>query len=352
MEHFDVLIVGAGLSGIGAGAHLRMNCPGKTFAIFEGRGAMGGTWDLFRYPGVRSDSDMYTLGYRFRPWTDPKAIADGPAILNYIRETSAAYDLDKEIRYNRRVRRAEWSSKDAKWTVEVETGPRVNSPHVSKGSVNPKEPEPNGNDVATQAEIRPVGSVPLDNETTSQSPEAANPETIHFTCNFLYLCTGYYDYTAGYTPAWPGFDNYKGIVVHPQKWPEDLNYAGKNVLVIGSGATAVTLVPCRRVFVNDAAVLFEKLYRHRADARGSRDREALLHVLNYFLSGSCERFRFGIRRKRRSGFRCLRSGSGGRCRSRLRPAQRRTADRHGRSGRSCDCGAGAAVLHVREELAP
>ena len=243
MEHFDVLIVGAGLSGIGAGAHLRMNCPGKTFAIFEGRGAMGGTWDLFRYPGVRSDSDMYTLGYRFRPWTDPKAIADGPAILNYIRETSAAYDLDKEIRYNRRVRRAEWSSKDAKWTVEVETGPRVNSPHVSKGSVNPKEPEPNGNDVATQAEIRPVGSVPLDNETTSQSPEAANPETIHFTCNFLYLCTGYYDYTAGYTPAWPGFDNYKGIVVHPQKWPEDLNYAGKNVLVIGSGATAVTLVP-------------------------------------------------------------------------------------------------------------
>ena len=122
MEHFDVLIVGAGLSGIGAGAHLRMNCPGKTFAILEGRDAMGGTWDLFRYPGVRSDSDMYTLGYRFRPWTDPKAIADGPAILKYIRETSAVYDLDKDIRYNHRVRRAEWSSRESRWTVEVEIG--------------------------------------------------------------------------------------------------------------------------------------------------------------------------------------------------------------------------------------
>ena len=120
MEHFDVLIIGAGLSGIGAGARLKMDCPGKSFAILEGREAMGGTWDLFRYPGVRSDSDMYTLGYRFRPWRDAKAIADGPAILNYIRETSRDYDLDKEIRYGHRVKRAEWNSDTAKWTVEVQ----------------------------------------------------------------------------------------------------------------------------------------------------------------------------------------------------------------------------------------
>ena len=143
MEHFDVLIVGAGLSGIGAGAHLRMECPDKTFAILEGREAMGGTWDLFRYPGVRSDSDMYTLGYSFKPWSDPKAIADGPSILEYIRATSEEFDLNKEIRYGRRVTRAEWSSEKAIWTVTVSSpsvsilhvsSPRVSSPHVSKGS--------------------------------------------------------------------------------------------------------------------------------------------------------------------------------------------------------------------------
>jgi len=199
MEHFDVLIVGAGLSGIGAGAHLRMRCPGKSFVILEGREAMGGTWDLFRYPGVRSDSDMYTLGYRFRPWRDAKAIADGPAILEYIRETAAEFHLDKEIRYGHRVRRAEWSSAEARWTVDV------------------------------------VRSFP-------QSRKDAE-ETVHFTCNFLYLCTGYYDYEAGYTPEWPGFGKYKGTVIHPQKWPEDFDYSGENILVIGSGATAVTLVP-------------------------------------------------------------------------------------------------------------
>src|SRR5688572_16130768 len=211
MDHFDVLIIGAGLSGIGAGAHLRVQCPGKTFAILEGRSTMGGTWDLFRYPGVRSDSDMYTLGYRFRPWSDPKAIADGPAILNYIRETSAEYDLDKEIRYNHRVRRAEWSSEKAMWVVDTETGP--------SGSM-------------------PVGPMGL-----PQGREEAKPGIIHFTCNFLYLCTGYYDYESGYTPDWPGFSNFKGTIVHPQKWPEDLDYSGKRVIVIGSGATAVTLVP-------------------------------------------------------------------------------------------------------------
>ena len=211
MEHFDVLVIGAGLSGIGAAAHLRMNCPNKTFAIFEGRGSMGGTWDLFRYPGVRSDSDMFTLGYRFKPWSDPKAIADGPAILNYIRETAAGYDLDKDIRYNHRVRRAEWSSKSACWTVEAET--------------------------------RAVASVPNGAKDLPQNLKDPKPEIVHFTCGFLYLCTGYYDYDEGYTPEWHDFDKYTGTIIHPQKWPEGLDYSGKRVIVIGSGATAVTLVP-------------------------------------------------------------------------------------------------------------
>jgi monooxygenase len=193
MEHVDVLIVGAGLSGVGAGCHLTRRCPEKSFVILEGRERMGGTWDLFRYPGVRSDSDMYTLGYSFRPWRDAKAIADGPDILNYIRDTAAEFGVDKKIRYGHRVRRATWSSEDALWTVEAETG-------GEKGLVR-------------------------------------------FTCNFLYTCTGYYDYASGYTPEWPGVERFRGRVVHPQKWPEDLDYEGKRVVVIGSGATAVTLVP-------------------------------------------------------------------------------------------------------------
>jgi monooxygenase len=219
MEHFDVLIIGAGLSGIGAGAHLRMQCPDKSFAITEGRSAMGGTWDLFRYPGVRSDSDMYTLGYRFRPWTDPKAIAGGPAILKYIRETSAYYDLDKEIRYNHRVRHAEWSTQDARWTVEVESSPG------NAGDPACMSAEHENGDGQLADRRAPVTSATI------------------FTCNFLYLCTGYYDYESGYTPEWPGFENFKGIIIHPQKWPEELDYTGKRVLVIGSGATAVTVVP-------------------------------------------------------------------------------------------------------------
>jgi monooxygenase len=193
MEHVDVLIVGAGLSGVGAACHLRRRLPEKSFVILEGRDAMGGTWDLFRYPGVRSDSDMYTLGYSFRPWRDAKAIADGSAILNYIRETAAEFGIDRMIRYGHRVRRASWSSDDARWTVEAEAGPEKTA--------------------------------------------------VRLTCNFLYLCTGYYDYEGGYTPDWPGVGRFGGRVVHPQKWPEDLDYAGKRVVVIGSGATAVTLVP-------------------------------------------------------------------------------------------------------------
>ncbi|HVG39746.1 MAG TPA: NAD(P)/FAD-dependent oxidoreductase [Pyrinomonadaceae bacterium] len=193
MEHFDVLIVGAGLSGIGAACHLRRKCPGKRFAILEGRDAMGGTWDLFRYPGVRSDSDMYTLGYSFRPWGNAKAIADGPAILDYIRETAAQYGIDREICYGHRVRRAAWSLADAAWTVEAEIG--------------------------------------------------TEKKVVRFKCNFLYICTGYYDYENGYTPEWPGVERFGGVIVHPQRWPPDLDYANKRVVVIGSGATAITLVP-------------------------------------------------------------------------------------------------------------
>ena len=191
MEHFDVVIVGAGLSGIGAAAHLKVECPEKSFMILEGRAASGGTWDLFRYPGIRSDSDMFTLGYRFRPWTDPKAIADGAAILEYIRETADEYEISEKIRCNTRVRNASWLSDEALWTVEAET----------------------------------------------------ENSTVHFTCNFLYLCTGYYDYESGYTPEWADMNRFRGRIVHPQKWTEDIDYAGKRVVVIGSGATAVTLVP-------------------------------------------------------------------------------------------------------------
>ncbi|WP_342725086.1 NAD(P)/FAD-dependent oxidoreductase [Bradyrhizobium sp. B097] len=191
--HFDVLIVGAGLSGIGAGYHLQTNCPDRSYAILEGRDCIGGTWDLFRYPGIRSDSDMYTLGYSFRPWTEPKAIADGPSILNYVRETARMYGIDKNIRFNHRVVRADWSSADSQWTVEVERGPE---------------------------------------------------KTIErLTCSFLFMCSGYYKYEHGYTPDFPGIADFAGRVVHPQKWTDDIDYAGKNVVVIGSGATAVTLVP-------------------------------------------------------------------------------------------------------------
>jgi cation diffusion facilitator CzcD-associated flavoprotein CzcO len=209
MEHFDVIIVGAGLSGVGAACHLRQRQPRKSFAILEGRAAMGGTWDLFRYPGVRSDSDMYTLGYRFRPWRDAKAIADAPSILNYIRDTAAEFGVDKEIRYGHRVKHASWSTADALWTIEADTG-------------------------EADTELPP-----------KQNPDhEGGPENVaQFTCNFLYLCTGYYDYAAGYTPDWPGVKSFRGQIIHPQKWPDDLDYEGKRVVVIGSGATAVTLVP-------------------------------------------------------------------------------------------------------------
>ena len=193
LEHVDVLIVGAGLSGIGAGHHLQENCPGKTYAILEGREAIGGTWDLFRYPGIRSDSDMYTLGYAFKPWEAAKSIADGPSILDYVRRTAADNGIEQHIRFNHKVRRAEWSTPDGSWTV--------------------------------QAERTDTG------------------ETVHLSCGFLFMCSGYYSYDEGYTPDFKGTERFAGRIVHPQQWTEDIDYAGKRVVVVGSGATAVTLVP-------------------------------------------------------------------------------------------------------------
>lgn len=193
MEHFDILIVGAGLSGIAAARHLQMRCPKSRFVVLERRDALGGTWDLFRYPGIRSDSDMYTLGFTFRPWQDPKAIADGPAILNYLRETALDYGIDRAIRFSHHVKRALWSSDDARWLIEAERG--------------------------------------------------SDGQPVAFTCNFLFLCSGYYNYEHGYEPDFPGAGNFEGRIVHPQKWTEDIDYKDKKVVVIGSGATAVTLVP-------------------------------------------------------------------------------------------------------------
>jgi monooxygenase len=192
-EHIDVLIVGAGLAGISAAYYMQTRCPTKRFTILEGRATLGGTWDLFRYPGVRSDSHMHTFGYSFRPWQEAKAITDGPSILKYIQETAEEYGIDRKIRFGHQVRRATWSSTDSTWTVEAERGP--------------------------------------------------DKQIVVFTCNFLYMCSGYYDYASGYTPEWAGVERFAGRIVHPQKWPDDLDYTGKRVIVIGSGATAVTLIP-------------------------------------------------------------------------------------------------------------
>ncbi|HEY1687324.1 MAG TPA: cytochrome P450 [Solirubrobacteraceae bacterium] len=193
VEHADVLIVGAGLSGIGAACHLRRNCPGKSLAILEAREAIGGTWDLFRYPGIRSDSDMFTLGYSFKPWQQEQSIADGASILEYVQQTAREHGVERQVRFGHRVLRASWSSAQARWTVEAQRG--------------------------EQGEI------------------------VRFTCGFLYNCTGYYRYDEGYAPRFPGIERFAGRVVHPQHWPEDLDWDGQRVVVIGSGATAVTLVP-------------------------------------------------------------------------------------------------------------
>ena len=193
MNHFDVVIVGAGLSGIGAARQLQDKCRGKTFAILEGRETIGGTWDLFRYPGVRSDSDMYTMGYDSKPWLNPKAIADGPSILEYVKEAATERGLVEHIHFGHKVTAADWSSDHARWTIEAD---RTNG--------------------GGRAE---------------------------FTCNFLFVCSGYYSYDAGFTPEFDGANEFEGQIIHPQQWPDDLDYAGKRVVIIGSGATAMTLVP-------------------------------------------------------------------------------------------------------------
>lgn len=190
-EHLDVVIVGAGLSGIDAAYRLQTRCRGKSFAILEARDAIGGTWDLFRYPGIRSDSDMYTLGFPFRPWRGEKSIADGAAIRDYIEETARAFGIDRRIRFRHRIVAASWSSADALWTLEVE----------------------------------------------------ADGQSRRLTSSFLFLCSGYYRYDQGYRPEWSGEASFGGTIVHPQHWPETLDYRGKHVVVIGSGATAMTLVP-------------------------------------------------------------------------------------------------------------
>ncbi|HME47627.1 NAD(P)/FAD-dependent oxidoreductase [Mycobacterium sp.] len=190
-EHLDVVIVGAGISGISAAWHLQERCPTKSYAVLEARDNLGGTWDLFKYPGIRSDSDMYTLGFRFKPWTSGKAIADGASIMSYLAETTAEFGIDKHIRYHHKVIAADWSDARNQWTLRVDR----------------------------------------------------DGEELDITCSFLFACSGYYNYDEGYSPEFPGSEDFEGTVVHPQHWPEDLDYQGKRIIVIGSGATAVTLIP-------------------------------------------------------------------------------------------------------------
>ena len=237
-EHFDVLIVGAGLSGISSACHLSQRCPGRSYAILEGRASMGGTWDLFRYPGIRSDSDMFTLGYSFRPWTDPNAIADGGTILQYIKDTAQEYGVDRHIRYEQRVVRASWSSSEARWTLDVQQGP--------------------------------------------------DRKPVRYTCNFLHMCSGYYRYEEGHSPEFRGRERFQGRIVHPQKWTEDIEYAGKRVVIIGSGATAVTLLPELAKQAEHVTMLQRSptymISRPAQDKTANRLRELLPEMLAYQLT--------------------------------------------------------------------
>ncbi|QNG20507.1 NAD(P)/FAD-dependent oxidoreductase [Rhodococcus triatomae] len=230
-EHIDVLVIGAGLSAIDAAYHVQKNFPDRSYTLLEARDSLGGTWDLFRYPGIRSDSDMYTLGFPFRPWTGEKAIADGHTILEYLRDTAAEFGIDEHIRYGHRVVRAEWSTRDSLWTIEAQ---RTDS-----------------------------------------------GQTVRFTAGFLLCCTGYYRYDEGYTPDFPGVDRFGGTLVHPQHWPEDLDYTGKRVVVIGSGATAVTLAPS----MADAASHVSILQRSPSYIISVPARDALATTLQERLPG-------------------------------------------------------------------
>ena len=238
LEHFDVLIVGAGISGIGAACHLQKNCPGKTYLIVEARAAPGGTWDLFRYPGIRSDSDMYTLGYAFKPWTHPRAIADAPQILDYLKETVAEHQLEPHMRYGHKVVSAKWSTARARWEVEIE--------------------------------------------------QQATGDSILLSCDFLHMCSGYYNYDHGYTPEFEGTECFNGPIIHPQHWPEDLDYQGKRVVVIGSGATAVTLVPALAKTAAHVTMLQRSptyvVSRPAEDRFANKLREILPPALAYFIT--------------------------------------------------------------------
>jgi cation diffusion facilitator CzcD-associated flavoprotein CzcO len=192
-NHFDVIVIGAGISGIGAGYHLQTKCPEKSYAILEGRDTIGGTWDLFKYPGIRSDSDMYTLGFSFFPWKEKEAIADGPSILKYLDETSKKFNIDKKIKFNHYVKDASWCSEKSIWTLKVEDKNLM--------------------------------------------------DTVTISCNFIFMCSGYYSYEKGYTPDFEGINEFNGKIMHPQKWDASIDYSDKEVIVIGSGATAVTIVP-------------------------------------------------------------------------------------------------------------
>jgi len=237
-EYFDVVIVGAGLSGIGAAYRLQTECPGKSYVILESREAMGGTWDLFRYPGIRSDSDMHTLGYNFKPWREAKAIADGESILNYIQETALENNISQQIRYRHAVKKASWSSNDRAWTLEIDS----------------------------------------------------SGEVINLKCNFLIMCSGYYRYDQGYTPKFEGRDRFAGQIVHPQKWTEDIDYQNKEVIVIGSGATAVTLVPN----MADDAKKVIMLQRSPSYIVSRRDRDKTANLLRKLLP---EKIAYAITRK-------------------------------------------------------
>jgi len=227
-ERFDVVVVGAGISGIGAGVHLQEKSPDRSFVILEGREDIGGTWDLFKYPGIRSDSDMHTLGFEFKPWKAEKSIADGPSIMQYLRETVAEHDLKRHMRFGERVTRADWSTENAVWTVR------------------------------TQRSDGTQGT---------------------FECNYLFMCAGYYSYKAGYLPEFPGREQFRGTIVHPQEWPDDLDYANKRVVVIGSGATAVTIVPA----MADKAAHVTMLQRSPTYMVSRPDRDAFANVLRKFL---------------------------------------------------------------------
>ncbi len=231
VEHLDVLVIGAGLSGIAAGYYLQRLCPSRRYAILEGRGDLGGTWGLFRYPGVRSDSDMFTLGYSFRPWNGARSIADGPAILDYLRETAQEFGIDRQIRFGHRVRSASWSSARSRWTVEAEVG--------------------------------------------------EHRQPVRFTCDFLILCSGYYDHEQGHLPAFDGREDFPGQVVHPQDWPADLDCRGSRVVVIGSGATAVTLVPA----LAEAAAHVTMLQRSPSYIVSVPAEDRLVRVIRRFLPG-------------------------------------------------------------------